>query len=415
MNLSRRSVLAGAGIVLAGGLGYAYTQRPKHATLRPPNPDQKGYFGKALSLSADGSIALVGHPLGGPLNEQQGGASVVERTDSGWSHRTTLDRPMSDSAKNFGSAVALSGDGTTAVVGGHTWLGSLLNKEYLPVTVYERTGGTWSQTAEFEREATRVGVIGASLAVSHDGEKIVVGAPNLDRDSSGTGSVNVFDRNDGSWSRTARLQPPDLDSSNRFGISVGMTADGTTLAVAAPATGRSDVAGTVIVFEQTDGKWTESARLQGRVADGSERSLLRVAISDDSSTILASDISETTFVFERTSSEWVQRTTIEGPATQTFPEVGDSLALSADGTVGVVGVPELSMGGQGESQGEAQIVRRAGGDWKRRSISIGPDRQRAFGTAVAVSDDGTTVMVGDPHAPYRGENDVGAVYVFDDP
>ncbi|MFW6437238.1 MAG: hypothetical protein ACOCYZ_06360 [Halococcoides sp.] len=253
-----------------------------------------------------------------------------------------------------------------------------------------------------------MGCFGASIAVSRDGDRVIVGSQEH-LDPSPQGSVSIFDRSDGSWSRTATLQPSDLDSPDAFGQSVAMTANGTTLAVAAPAFELSNVAGTVVLYEQTDGEWTETARLQGQVADGSERSLRRVAISDDSSTMLASD-GTAIIVFERTSDGWVQRTTIDAPSSQESPSVGDSLALSADGTVGVVG----SHDPVGSGQGKAQIVRRSGGSWDWHSVAIRPDREPHFGTAVDMSADGTTVMVGDPNARYQGKGYVGAVYVFDE-
>ncbi len=89
---------------------------------------------------------------------------------------------------HFGQSVALSADGNTAVVGAPTG-----NGEAGAVWVFTRTGSTWTKQAELlpnSGEEDGNGKFGASVALSADGNTVLVGAPA----NAGGGAVWVFTR-----------------------------------------------------------------------------------------------------------------------------------------------------------------------------------------------------------------------------
>lgn len=90
----------------------------------------------------------------------------------------------------FGSSVAVSGDGTIFIAGERT-LDSELNVSD-DVRVYAWDGAAWLQVGDM-----LVGSSGdrfrSSVAMSTDGVRIAVGAPQLGADAAGSGYVRVFD------------------------------------------------------------------------------------------------------------------------------------------------------------------------------------------------------------------------------
>ena len=98
---------------------------------------------------------------------------------------------------HFGQSVALSADGNTALVGAPT-AGSGAGA----VLVFTRTGSTWTQQAELtptSGEEIGSGGFGSSVALSKDGDTAVIGAPG---DTGGVGAAWVFTRSEtGTWTQ----------------------------------------------------------------------------------------------------------------------------------------------------------------------------------------------------------------------
>jgi hypothetical protein len=95
--------------------GSTWTQQQK-LTASDGTPDGIGgsRFGGAVSLSADGNIALVG---GYQDNGGQGAAWIFTRSGTTWTKRAKLIG-TGGNFSNQGVSVALSADGATAVIGG---------------------------------------------------------------------------------------------------------------------------------------------------------------------------------------------------------------------------------------------------------------------------------------------------------
>ena len=93
-----------------------------------------------------------------------------------------------------------------------------------------------------------------------------------------------------------------------------------------------------------------------------------------------------------------------------------SLAVSGDGTVVLVGAFGKDIG-DNIAQGVAYVFTRSGGIWRQSSeitVASGASDDN-FGTAVAVSADGGTVLVGAPNANATSQTAPGAVYVLTQP
>ncbi len=152
--------------------------------------------------------------------------------------------------------MAVSGDGTTVVSGathddvdGTTDQGS--------ATVFVLDGGTWSEQATLTQSTGHASAyFGVSAAISEDGNTVAVGAYMDRQDSDATGAVTVFTRSGSTWTEQAILYKSDPENGDQFGESVALSADGNTVIVGAKNAdpGGTDRQGSATVFT-----WSGSA------------------------------------------------------------------------------------------------------------------------------------------------------------
>ncbi len=152
-----------------------------------------GNFGFSVALSADGSTALVGGPRD---NGDVGAVWVFTRTGSTWAQQG--DKLTGGGAAGrgwFGVSVALSSDGNTALVGGYND-----NGEVGAAWVFTRSGSTWAQQGDKLTGGGEVGAgsFGSSVALAGDGGTALVGGP---RDNNGVGAAWVFTRSGSTWAQ----------------------------------------------------------------------------------------------------------------------------------------------------------------------------------------------------------------------
>jgi hypothetical protein len=123
--------------------------------------------GNAVSLSADGNTAIIG---GVGDNQSSGAAWVWTRSGGVWSQQSKLIGSAAGPAYQ-GYAVSLSGDGNTAIVGG-----VLDNNQAGAAWVWTRRGGLWSQSDKLVGTgAVGVAYQGASVCLSGNGTTAIVG------------------------------------------------------------------------------------------------------------------------------------------------------------------------------------------------------------------------------------------------
>ena len=156
----------------------------------------------------------------------------------------------------FGSAIALSGDGSTLAVAALTEASSATGVngnqtddsavQSGAVYVFTHTGTEWRQQAYVKASNTgHTDLFGSSVSLSGDGDTLVVGAPYEDSDAtgingdqtnnlaSGSGAVYVFSRTGTDWHQQAYLKASITLIDHRFGARVRLSDDGNTLAIAA--------------------------------------------------------------------------------------------------------------------------------------------------------------------------------------
>jgi len=404
----------------------AQASQGPQATLTPADADGDDEFGETMAVSAGGTTVAVGAPADeDPNGEVAGSVYVFEATDGGWTQRAKLAPDDGDSFDAFGYSVAVSSDGTTVLSGAETddnANGDSAGAAY----VFEETDDMWTQRAKLTPDdGDSVDGVGCSVALSDDGTVALVGACE-DEDPNGTlaGSAYVFGLADSTWSQRAKLAPDDGDSFDNAGASVALSGDGTTALVGAP--GDEDphgrLAGSAYVFEAASGLWPQRAKLTPEDGDRQDFFGQSLAVSADGATALVGAYSDeesngdeagSAYVFEVTDAGWSQRAKLTAEAGEDGDFLGFAVGLDSEGTVAVAGAPG-SDAPDGDDAGAAYVFEAADRSWTQRAKLATEDRDSGdlFGRGVGVSGDGTTALVGAPFDSTEAGEFAGSVSVF---
>jgi len=222
-----------------GGQAWVFTQtssgwQPTGGPLIGQGAQNEGSFGRSVALSADGETALIGAP---GIESTQGAAWVFTNSGSGWSgHGTRLLGGGGEAEHGFGSSVALSGDGATALVGaprdqsdlGAAW-------------VFADSGSGWSEQAMLSGQGQAGEELGAGVALSGDGTHALVGAPGA---LGSRGDALLFVGSGSSWGEaSARLAGGGEESgSGQFGTAVALSEDAEAMLAGGRSEGKSGAA-----------------------------------------------------------------------------------------------------------------------------------------------------------------------------
>ena len=259
------TVFTGAAYVFAIDADGNWTQTQK---LYAADGRSSEYMG--FSVAIDYPIMVVGASNRDTGAGEVGAAYVFRHQggQTGWIREATLESPTPAAQDQFGRSVDVEGD--RVVVGAYS------DDEYAAgagaVFVFDRQNQTWTQTAKLLPSTDRGGKFGHGVSIS--GPRILVGASN-DSVTCRTGTVGgglayVFVEDDaGGWIEEARIEAPDCTWDRDFGESVALDGD---LAAISDPQGRIDdlqYAGKTYVYarEEIDGTsvWTQTTVLSASV------------------------------------------------------------------------------------------------------------------------------------------------------
>jgi len=309
-------------------------------------------------------------------------------------------------------------------------------------------------------------------AIGEDsGAKGINGDQN-DNSQPGSGAVYVFTRTGTTWSQQAYIKTSNTDAADLFGYSVGLSADGNTLAASAydedgssrEINGVQDKgrrgSGAIYVFTRTGATWSQQAYLKASNAENGDSLGYAIAISQDGNTIAGGAADEdcmmpgvfpgapavcdndqpmdnssgAVYVFVRNGTTWTQQAFIKSSNPGKEDWFGSRLTLSGDGDTLAVGAQVENGSARGingqpddaaEDAGAVYLFTRTGSTWAQQAYvkASNAEAYDEFGSAMALSKDGRLMAVG-----ARGEgsaakgingnqNDnsalgAGAVYVF---
>jgi hypothetical protein len=346
----------------------------------------------SVAISSNGDTALVGSPSD---NGGVGSVSVFTRSGSAWVRRGPALAGGGETGQGeFGRSVALSADGDIALVGGSE--GAASEGRCCAtgaVWVFTRSGSTWTQQgpALTDGRAGDKAEFGDAVALSASGATALIGAPGSGR----AGAAWIFTRTRSGWQRGVKLAGRGASQYAGFGASVALASGGGTALIGGGGGSSSRGAW---VFTRQHSRWSQSARLTGKEKSG--RLGAAVALSSDGDTALVGAGGDgeqgAAWAFTRSGSGWQRRAKLTGHGERGLGNFGESVALSANGKIALIGCPmENSLGLQ--RVGSAWLFSGSGSSWTRRAKLAAPGTRvedGLFGVSVALSGVGTTELVG---------------------
>ncbi|MCP3915166.1 MAG: hypothetical protein GY711_06395 [bacterium] len=381
--------------ILAGDVLGQVPVRLDAGSWTGPRPKSGSAFGSALAAS-DFRI-LVGAPFDSHAAWRGGAAYVFERVGPLWLPAVRLVASDAGPDDQFGHAVALSADGTTAFVA--AWLAAGSVPTTGAVYVFERGAVGWHETQKlFAAAGAPNDGFGTALAV--DGDRLAVGAAYTDRGAFLSGSVYVFERS-AAWCESAELVPQDPEFLAEFGAAVALRGD--RIAAGAP---RVADTGAAYVFERSAGSWSQTARLEAQSPSLFARFGAAVDLEGDMLAIGAPG-AERVAVWNARGGvwSWMETLGVDGGG-----EFGARVALGTNGLL--VGAP--GVGGRGLAYG---FVRRGVG-WSRPVVFEPAGLRTGDRCGEAVGWSMGEVLVGVAFGDLAGDEgpgegvDVGVVWVL---
>ena len=322
------------------GAAYVFTRSGstwnQQAKLVASDPAADDAFGASVSISSDGSIALIGAYQEDPSNITNAGATYVfTRTGSTWTQQQKLVASDAAGGDEFGWSVSISSDGSTALVGAHG------NSSKGAAYAFTRSGSTWTQQQKLTASDGVGGdYFGYSVSISSDGSTALVGARNK---SSGTGAAYVFTRSGSTWVQQQKLIASDGATGDTFGASVSLSSDGNTALIGAYyADPKGGASGAAYIFTRSGSTWTEQAKIFPADGATSDYFGYSVSLSSDGNTALVgayrkSSYTGATYVFTRTGVSWTQQQKLTASDAATNDAFGASVSISSDGSIALIG------------------------------------------------------------------------------
>jgi hypothetical protein len=396
--------------VMPGQLSFSPTKTSYAVTVAPgttqvvitptaaqPNRSQVWVNGTLVAPGGHATVATASFPA--PITvrvaaESGNSKSYTVVFSLAGTQQAYLKASNTEADDSFGRQMAISADGNTLAIGtnwesssatgvnadqtnnGKQWSGA--------VYVFTRVGGVWSQQAYVKASNTDVeDGFGLAVSLSGDGNLLAVGAPREDssaqglngdqtnNSAAGAGAVYLFSRTAGIWAQTQYVKASNARAGQGFGSSVAISSDGQNFAVGAlgessNATGangnQADTslpgAGAAYVFVKNGSTWSQQAYLKASNPYGSDHFGTGVALSSngDRLAVAASDEnckskgvngnqndkaqffeSGAVYVFTRTAAVWAQEAYLKASNTDSGDRFGTALALSGDGNTLVAG------------------------------------------------------------------------------
>jgi hypothetical protein len=387
--------------------------------ITPADGDEDDEFGTSAAIHGD--TAIIGAPGGDGADNASGSAYVFQRDQGGpsaWGQVARIAAADGATGDDFGASVAISADTATIGAPNDDDLGWNSGSAY----VFQRDQGgadAWGQVAKVTAaDGAFADAFGLSVSVS--GDTVVAGAWF---DEVGTGASYVFERDQGgpdTWGQVAKLVASDGEQQDNFGFAVAISGD-TAIAGARGDDDTGDGSGSVYLFERDQGgvsTWGQLVKLPCPNAYSARNDAFgrSVATSGDTAIVGAwndDDMGEdsgSAYIFQRDHGgpgAWglvAKLTAGDGAAEDLF---GGSVAISGD--IAIIGAE-----GDDSAAGSAYLFRRdqGGADAWGQVAKITADDSAAgdrFGGAVAIS--GDTAVVGARRDDDQGSSS-GSVYVF---
>lgn len=345
---------------------------------------------------------------------------------------TTMTSSAPTAYARYGADIAQSYDGQTALVGkpaATDATGKIIGPGRVAVWTKSSTGA-WAASLSFQAsDATIKDGFGATLALSGDGTTAAISGGGTAADATGSqGAVYIFRHSGSTWTQTARLTASGGPTVKYFGAHLAISADGNRLVVSDGCAG-TNCQGAAFIFTRSGSTWTKSFTLLGEADAG----LLgaSVAVSGDGTTVAVGEPSNNTVnpstgrktytptvrSFKYSGTGWaILKPIVDPGGSGSTGFGGDGLSLSSDGTQLLGGNSAASYLSGTAVSGVIYLFTYSSGAWGNPGLftrpAVGTNPPNAFGSSVALSPDGLSILAGEPDGDGTGARGAGALYLY---
>ena len=273
-----------------GGSGWIESR-----VLPTPEATVQDLFG--VPMATDGNTLVVGAQFADAHGEDSGLAYIFEGRDGNWPRTAVLSASDAAAGDQFGLTVSVSGDRIVVGARLENSRGNAAGAAY----VFERRAGAWTQAAKLTASDAVAGDLFGRASI--DNGAMIVSADLNDDRGNAAGKAYAFEARGGTWTEVAKLYASDAAARSEFGISLVLKASVAVLGAIGGVNG--DNSGAAYVFEQREGQWAQTARLQP--IDAGPRQLFGFSVAQSDETIVVGAPTHSgswqragaTYVFER--------------------------------------------------------------------------------------------------------------------
>ena len=183
--VGERSAVSG---VSYAGAAYIFTRSgstwTQQAKLVAPNPTAYASFANTVRINSDATIAAMRE-----TPSADGSVYIFTRSGSSWSQEAQIT--VGTSSSQFGFNIDLSDDGVFLLVGARR--DSTTASDGGAVYIFKRSGTSWTQQIKFESSDVEASdFFGSYIALSGNGYTAIIGVNSEDTGGSNAGSAYVF-------------------------------------------------------------------------------------------------------------------------------------------------------------------------------------------------------------------------------
>lgn len=259
------NTVAGTSLTFSGSRGLVRVFRFNGGTWNQLGSDVLGEdssdkWGTSVAMSQDGLVVAAGSPTNDAFGNAAGSVRVFVYSDNAW---TQLGQTLlgEETTSQFGSAVALSGNGRVMVASAPRFDGDGPNNIPGLVRVFQYNSATnfWDRKGQGILGVGNGDMSGISVAINADGNIIAIGSEENDASFRRAGHVRVFEYNTSSdsWNLLGNDIRGEAQG-DLSGASISLSSQGTTLAVGAKENeGAGNSAGHIRIYRYRNSNWNQ--------------------------------------------------------------------------------------------------------------------------------------------------------------
>ncbi|WP_309381220.1 InlB B-repeat-containing protein [Cerasicoccus frondis] len=249
-------------------------------------------------------------------------------------------------------------------------------------------------------------------SVSISGDTAIVGAYQDDDGGNRSGSAYIYVQSQGEWSEQAKLTASDAAANDYFGYSVSISGD-TAIIGAYQDDDEGKNSGSVYVYTRNNDVWSLQTKLTASDAAADDYFGCSVSISGDTALIGAhyddddGSASGSAYVFSRSNGIWTMQEKLTASDAAAYDNFGHQVSIS--GNTALIGAYKNDDGGN--SSGSVYIYTPDGDTWTQQAKLTASDAAANdyFGYSVSIS--GDTAIIGAYQDDDAG-NDSGSAYIY---